>query len=177
MEAAAKSAGTTVSELRGTTVPFTSLQSAVSKNMIQSLKVRAAVPLTSCCKFYPILCSFLPLAFLHHVGASELSDLYWDSSQLSSGEDLLGSILLALWCLWGARKAAFVYLTLCCGCAQVPEFRVSYTITTDKFDALYKKLKPKGVTLTALLAKACGVALASHPLLYACARVCPSCNP
>ena len=51
----------------------------------------------------------------------------------------------------------------------MPEFRVSYTITTDKFDALYKKLKPKGVTLTALLAKACGVALASHPLLYACA--------
>ncbi len=55
------------------------------------------------------------------------------------------------------------------GEVQVPEFRVSYTITTDKFDVLYKKLKPKGVTLTALLAKACGVALASHPLLYACA--------
>ena len=51
---------------------------------------------------------------------------------------------------------------------QVPEFRVSYTITTDKFDALYKQLKPKGVTLTALLAKAAGVALASHPILYAC---------
>ena len=51
--------------------------------------------------------------------------------------------------------------------AQVPEFRVSYTITTDKIDALYKRLKPKGVTLTALLAKAAGVALASHPLLYA----------
>lgn len=51
---------------------------------------------------------------------------------------------------------------------QVPEFRLSYTITTDKFDALYKQLKPKGVTLTALLAKAAGVALAGHPLLYAC---------
>ena len=51
---------------------------------------------------------------------------------------------------------------------QVPEFRVSYTITTDKFDALYKQLKPKGVTLTALLAKAAGVALAQHPVLYAC---------
>ena len=57
---------------------------------------------------------------------------------------------------------------------QVPEFRVSYTITTDAFDALYKRLKPKGVTLTALLAKAAGVALASHPLLYACAL--PSCT-
>ena len=46
---------------------------------------------------------------------------------------------------------------------------MAYTITTDRFDALYKQLKPKGVTLTALLAKAAGVALASHPLLYACA--------
>ncbi|GFH21394.1 dihydrolipoamide acetyltransferase component of pyruvate dehydrogenase complex, partial [Haematococcus lacustris] len=49
----------------------------------------------------------------------------------------------------------------------VPEFRVAYDITTDKLDALYQKLKPKGVTMTALLAKACGVALASHPTLYA----------
>ncbi len=56
---------------------------------------------------------------------------------------------------------------------QVPEFRVSYTITTDKFDALYKQLKPKGVTLTALLAKAAGVALASHPVLYACESLSP----
>ena len=44
VQAAAKLAGTTVSELRGTTVPFTSLQSAVSRNMIESLKVRAAAP-------------------------------------------------------------------------------------------------------------------------------------
>lgn len=50
---------------------------------------------------------------------------------------------------------------------QVPEFRVAYTVTTDKLDVLYKKLKPKGVTMTALLAKAAGVALAKHPLLYA----------
>jgi len=49
----------------------------------------------------------------------------------------------------------------------VPEFRVAYTITTDKFDALAKRLKPKGVTMTALLAKAAGVALAQHPLLFA----------
>ena len=39
VEAAAKSAGTTVSELRGTTVPFTSLQTAVARNMLESLKV------------------------------------------------------------------------------------------------------------------------------------------
>ena len=49
---------------------------------------------------------------------------------------------------------------------------MSYTITTDKFDALYKQLKPKGVTLTALLAKAAGVALASHPIIYACESCC-----
>ena len=36
---AAGTAGTTVAELRGTTQPFTSLQSAVSKNMVESLKV------------------------------------------------------------------------------------------------------------------------------------------
>ena len=84
-------APTAVSELRGTTVPLTSLQQAVTRNMMESLKV--------------------------------------------------------------------------------PEFRVSMTIRTDALDALYKKLKPKGVTMTAILAKACGVALASHPLLYA------SCTP
>ncbi|PSC75275.1 branched-chain alpha-keto acid dehydrogenase subunit E2 [Micractinium conductrix] len=54
---------------------------------------------------------------------------------------------------------------------KVPEFRVSMAIGTDKLDALYRKLKPKGVTMTALLAKACGVALEQHPLLYA------SCTP
>ena len=49
----------------------------------------------------------------------------------------------------------------------VPEFRVAYTISTDKFDAMYKRLKPKGVTMTALLCKAVGVALAQHPIMYA----------
>lgn len=49
----------------------------------------------------------------------------------------------------------------------MPEFRVSYTVNTDALDALYKRLKPKGVTMTALLAKAAGVALVSHPVLYA----------
>jgi len=78
---------TTVADLKGQTVPFTTMQSAVAKNMINSL--------------------------------------------------------------------------------TVPEFRASYTITTDAFDALYKRLKPKGVTMSALLAKACGVALARHPLIFA----------
>jgi len=49
----------------------------------------------------------------------------------------------------------------------VPEFRVSYTITTDAFDALYKRLKPKGVTMTALLCKAVAAALTKHPIMYA----------
>ena len=50
---------------------------------------------------------------------------------------------------------------------QVPVFRVSYTITTDALDALYKQIKPKGVTMTALLAKAIAVTLKSHPVLNA----------
>ena len=45
---------------------------------------------------------------------------------------------------------------------------MAITISSDALDALYRKLKPKGVTMTALLAKAAGVALESHPLLYAC---------
>ena len=84
---AAAVAQTSVSELKGTTVPFTALQNAVSRNMMESLKV--------------------------------------------------------------------------------PEFRVSMTIGTDKLDTLYRKLKPKGVTMTALLSKACGIALESHPIMYA----------
>lgn len=50
---------------------------------------------------------------------------------------------------------------------DVPVFRVSYTITTDALDALYKQVKPKGVTMTALLAKAIGITLKKHPLVNA----------
>ncbi|AUT01008.1 branched-chain alpha-keto acid dehydrogenase subunit E2 [Nostoc sp. CENA543] len=49
----------------------------------------------------------------------------------------------------------------------VPEFRVGYTITTDGLDKLYKQIKSKGVTMTALLAKAVAVTLQKHPLLNA----------
>ncbi len=49
----------------------------------------------------------------------------------------------------------------------VPCFHVGYTITTDRLDAFYKQVKPKGVTMTALLAKAVGVALARHPQVNA----------
>ena len=50
---------------------------------------------------------------------------------------------------------------------SVPVFRVGYTITTDALDALYKQVKTKGVTMTALLAKAVAVTLQKHPLINA----------
>jgi len=50
---------------------------------------------------------------------------------------------------------------------QVPIFHVSYTITTDALDNLYKKIKSKGVTMTALLAKAVAVTLQKHPKVNA----------
>ena len=50
---------------------------------------------------------------------------------------------------------------------EVPCFRVGYTITTTKLDAFYKQVKPKGVTMTALLAKAVAVTLARHPQVNA----------
>ncbi|MCP9833736.1 MULTISPECIES: dihydrolipoamide acetyltransferase family protein [unclassified Cyanobium] len=51
----------------------------------------------------------------------------------------------------------------------VPCFHVGYTITTDRLDAFYKQVKSKGVTMTALLAKAVGQTLARHPQLNASA--------
>jgi len=50
---------------------------------------------------------------------------------------------------------------------QVPTFHVAYTITTDSLDQLYKQIKPKGVTMTALLAKAIAVTLKNHPVVNA----------
>jgi len=50
---------------------------------------------------------------------------------------------------------------------EVPSFRVGYTITTTRLDAFYKQVKGKGVTMTALLAKAVGVVLARHPQVNA----------
>ncbi|KAK7343824.1 hypothetical protein VNO77_12870 [Canavalia gladiata] len=52
----------------------------------------------------------------------------------------------------------------------VPTFRVGYTITTDALDALYKKIKSKGVTMTALLAKATALALVKHPVMNSSCR-------
>lgn len=49
----------------------------------------------------------------------------------------------------------------------VPTFRVGYTITTNNLDALYQQIRSKGVTMTALLAKAVAVALKKHPIVNA----------
>lgn len=48
-----------------------------------------------------------------------------------------------------------------------PCFRVGYTITTNKLDIFYKQVKPKGVTMTALLAKAVALTLVRHPQVNA----------
>lgn len=50
---------------------------------------------------------------------------------------------------------------------SVPVFRAGYTITTDALDSLYKQIKSKGVTMTALLAKAVAVAIGRHPIVNA----------
>ena len=50
---------------------------------------------------------------------------------------------------------------------QVPTFHVTCTITTDALDQLYKQIKPKGVTMTALLAKAIAITLQKHPVVNA----------
>lgn len=49
----------------------------------------------------------------------------------------------------------------------VPIFRVSREIVTDNFDALYAQLKPKGVTVSAMLAKAVAEVLKKHPIINA----------
>ncbi|MBO1346898.1 MAG: 2-oxo acid dehydrogenase subunit E2 [Hormoscilla sp. GUM202] len=50
---------------------------------------------------------------------------------------------------------------------EVPTYRVGYTITTDNLDKLYKLIKSKGVTMTALLGKAVAVTLQKHPEINA----------
>jgi pyruvate dehydrogenase E2 component (dihydrolipoamide acetyltransferase) len=47
----------------------------------------------------------------------------------------------------------------------VPTFRTGFTITTDKLDVLYKQLKPKGVTMSTLLAKAVAMTLQKYPVI------------
>lgn len=49
----------------------------------------------------------------------------------------------------------------------VPVFRITYKIRTTALDALYAKVKPKGVTMSALLAKAVALTLRKHPIMNA----------
>lgn len=46
-----------------------------------------------------------------------------------------------------------------------PEFRVTRDIQMDAFDALYQKLKPTGVSVSAMIAKAVAVAIEKHPII------------
>jgi pyruvate dehydrogenase E2 component (dihydrolipoamide acetyltransferase) len=46
-----------------------------------------------------------------------------------------------------------------------PEFRVTREIQMDAFDALYQKLKPNGITVSAMLAKAVALAIEKHPII------------
>lgn len=47
----------------------------------------------------------------------------------------------------------------------VPAFRVSTDIEMDNFEALYKKLKGDGVSVSALIAKAVALAIEKHPIM------------
>eukprot|EP00428_Durinskia_dybowskii_P022112 CAMPEP_0170204352 /NCGR_PEP_ID=MMETSP0116_2-20130129/1700_1 /TAXON_ID=400756 /ORGANISM="Durinskia baltica, Strain CSIRO CS-38" /LENGTH=648 /DNA_ID=CAMNT_0010454703 /DNA_START=128 /DNA_END=2074 /DNA_ORIENTATION=+ len=47
----------------------------------------------------------------------------------------------------------------------VPAFRVSTDIEMDSFEALYKKLKGDGVSVSALIAKAVALAIEKHPIM------------
>lgn len=50
---------------------------------------------------------------------------------------------------------------------DVPVFRITYKIKTAALDDMYAKVKPKGVTMSALLAKAVGITLTKHPIMNA----------
>ena len=50
---------------------------------------------------------------------------------------------------------------------EVPSFHVGYSICTDGLDKLYQQIKSKGVTMTALLAKAVAITLQEHPIVNA----------
>eukprot|EP00954_Amorphochlora_amoebiformis_P027672 1387035-Amorphochlora_amoeboformis.AAC.1 len=56
---------------------------------------------------------------------------------------------------------------------EVPEFYVQTAVSTDKLDEMYRALKPKGIAMSPLLAKAVGLALAKNPTLFAS---CPDGN-
>jgi len=48
---------------------------------------------------------------------------------------------------------------------NIPSFQVTREILMDDFNALYQKLKPKGVSVSAMLAKAVALAIEKHPII------------
>ena len=47
----------------------------------------------------------------------------------------------------------------------IPSFQVTREIMMDNFDALYQSLKPQGVSVSAMLAKAVALAIEKHPIV------------
>lgn len=47
----------------------------------------------------------------------------------------------------------------------VPAFRVSTDIEMTAFEAMYRKVKPDGISVSAMLAKACAMAIEKHPII------------
>eukprot|EP00534_Pseudo-nitzschia_fraudulenta_P007555 CAMPEP_0201147362 /NCGR_PEP_ID=MMETSP0851-20130426/8909_1 /ASSEMBLY_ACC=CAM_ASM_000631 /TAXON_ID=183588 /ORGANISM="Pseudo-nitzschia fraudulenta, Strain WWA7" /LENGTH=635 /DNA_ID=CAMNT_0047423169 /DNA_START=110 /DNA_END=2017 /DNA_ORIENTATION=+ len=47
----------------------------------------------------------------------------------------------------------------------VPAFRVSTDIEMTSFEAMYQKVKPDGISVSAMLAKACAMAIEKHPII------------
>ena len=62
----------------------------------------------------------------------------------------------------GMQRAVSNNMEATLGC---PVFRASREIEMDAFNALYQSVKPKGVTVSALLAKAVAKALEKHPIV------------
>jgi pyruvate dehydrogenase E2 component (dihydrolipoamide acetyltransferase) len=90
------------------------------------------------------------------------------SQVVVEGQKSVGSVPAAMpegaVAMTGMQKAVVQNMT---ASLAVPVFRVSYAIKTTEFDILYAKLKPKGVTVSALLAKAVAITLLKHPILNA----------
>eukprot|EP00578_Thalassiosira_sp_NH16_P007763 CAMPEP_0181118928 /NCGR_PEP_ID=MMETSP1071-20121207/23336_1 /TAXON_ID=35127 /ORGANISM="Thalassiosira sp., Strain NH16" /LENGTH=658 /DNA_ID=CAMNT_0023203453 /DNA_START=180 /DNA_END=2156 /DNA_ORIENTATION=- len=62
----------------------------------------------------------------------------------------------------GMQRAVSNNMVATMGC---PVFRASREIEMDAFNALYRSVKPKGVTVSALLAKAVAKAIEKHPIV------------
>lgn len=62
----------------------------------------------------------------------------------------------------GKQKAVAKRMT---ATLTIPSYSISYEIRTKAFDALYAKVKSKGVTVSSLLAKAVATVVQKHPIM------------